>query len=65
MKISLRREEVAAIIAMADYYIENNREYNNKRAALLLRHKMKRYGKNITSTAKSSVVRDDRERCED
>ena len=43
MKVSLRREEVAAIIAMADYYIENNREYNNKRAALLLRHKMKRY----------------------
>lgn len=43
MKISIRREEVAAIIAMADYYIENNREYNDKRAALLLRHKMKRY----------------------
>lgn len=43
MKISLRREEVAAIIEMAGYYIENNREYNNKRAALLLRHKMKRY----------------------
>jgi hypothetical protein len=41
MKVSLRREEVAAIIAMADYFIENNREYNNKRAALLLRHKMK------------------------
>lgn len=45
MRISLRREEVAAIIAMADYYIENNREYNNKRTALLLRHKLKRYGK--------------------
>ena len=44
MKVSLRREEVEAIIAMADYYIENNREYNDKRAALLLRHKMKRYG---------------------
>lgn len=43
MKVSLRREEVEAIIAMADYYIENNREYNDKRAALLLRHKMKRY----------------------
>ena len=44
MKVSLRREEVAAIIAMADYYIENNRgTYNDKRAALMLRHKMKRY----------------------
>lgn len=50
MKISLRREEVAAIIAMADYFIENNREYNNKRAALLLRHKMKRYDNKRTST---------------
>lgn len=49
MKISLRREEVAAIIAMADYYIENNREYNDKRAALLLRHKMKRYDNKRTS----------------
>lgn len=45
MKVSLRREEIAAIIAMADYYIDNNREYNNKRAALMLRHKLKRYGK--------------------
>ena len=43
MKVSLRREEVAAIIAMADYYIENNGEYNDKRAALLIRYKLKRY----------------------
>lgn len=40
MKISLRREEVAAIIAMADYYIENHKgTYNDKRAVLMLRHK--------------------------
>ena len=58
MKVSLRREEVDAIIAMADYYIENNREYNNKRAALLLRHKLKRYDNKRNHTKQKQLLQD-------
>lgn len=46
MKITLRQDEVVTIRVLAEYYIENHRgTYNEKRAALMLRHKMKRYGK--------------------
>ena len=46
MRINLRQDELASILRIAEFYIENyNGVYNEKRAALMLRHKMKRYGK--------------------
>lgn len=46
MKIILRRDEVETIRVLAEYYIENHRgTYNEKMAALMLRHKLKIYGR--------------------
>ena len=65
MKVNLRQDELASILRLAEFYIENfHGLYNEKRAALLLRNKLKRYGKNVTLTTESEVVRDDRERGE-
>ena len=46
MKVNLRQDELASILRLAEFYIENfHGLYNEKRAALMLRHKLKRYGK--------------------
>lgn len=51
MKINLRRDEIESLKALIEFYIGNfEGNYNEKRAALLLRHKMKRYDNKRTST---------------
>lgn len=59
MKINLRQDEIKSLCRLCDFYIENFRgAYNEKRAALMLRHKLKRYDNKRNDPKQKQLLHD-------
>ena len=59
MKVNLRQDELASILRIAEFYIENfNGVYNEKRAALMLLHKLKRYDNKRHNPKQKQLLQD-------
>ena len=59
MKINLRQDEIKSLCRLCDFYIENFRgAYNEKRAALMLRHKLKRYDNKRNNPKQKQLLQD-------